>query len=300
MTEETNETLTNTEETTTTTQETDTTEETTTPGGLTDGLTAPETKSGIPEGLDSELFDEETMTLKQPQVIERLNSLKEQVASYKKQANDMRKKLSKGVDSPDKIEDYKTGYKYDDKYSFLSDDAESLPSKHINGVLDTLNDFAFEHGLSLETAKDLKDLYLKYAEDVQIIDTRTPEEKERDRANFIHEQKAMLGDEADEIIKDNLKFFKEYAIFNEEEKKELLQAMDKSAAWNSIGYKIRKLFGQSTSADIPVRGVMLNGLADDHTLAKEYYDSATSDSRRWEILQQRANAGRTSKLPMPD
>lgn len=277
------------------------TEETQTPttGGLTEGLSEQETKSGIPEGLDAELFDEETMTLKQPEVIERLKSLNEQVSSYKKQANDMRKKLSKGVDSPDKVEDYQTGYKFDDKYQFLTEDEDSTPSKHINGVLDTLNNFAFEHGLSLETAKDLKDLYLKYAEDVQIIDTRTAEEKERDRVAFIQEQKKMLGEDADEIIKDNLKFFKEYAIFNEEEKKELLNAMDKSAAWNSIGYKIRKLFGQSTSADIPVRGVMLNGLADDYTLAKEYYDSNTTDSRRLEILQQRVNAGRTSKLPMP-
>lgn len=276
-------------------QETQTTE-----GGLTEGLTETQTTNAdIPEGFDEEIFDAETRTLKESAVQERLKSLNEQVESYKKQANDMRRKLSKGVDAPDKIEDYDTGYKFDERYEFLEGD-ESNNATHVKDVLKALNDFAFNHGLSVETTKDLKDMYLKYAEEVQIIDGRTDEEKEEARVNFINEQKKLLGDGADTIIKENLKFFKEYGFFNDDEKKALLGAMDKSAVWNSIGYKMRKLFGQNSSADIPIRHGVISGLADDVTLAREYYNDATSDARRMEILQQRIDAGRQGRLPMPE
>lgn len=276
------------------------TQEIETEGGLTEGLTETQTPNAdIPEGLDAEIFDAETRTFKEAAVVDRLKHLNEQVESFKKQASDMRRKLSKGVDAPEKVEDYDTSFKFDERYEFVKDD-ESNAGKHVKEVMKSLDDFAFEHGLSVETAKDLKNMYLKYAEEVSIIDGRSDEEKEQARAEFINEQKKMLGDGADTIIKENLKFFKEYGFFNDDEKKALLGAMDKSAVWNSIGLKFRKLFGQSTSADIPVRGFAVSGLADDKALAREYYDNATSDQRRLEILQQRIDAGRTGGLPMPE
>ena len=285
-------------ENTTETSEEQTQVETT--GGLTEGLEQKETTNAdIPEGLDAEIFDAETRTFKESAVAERLKHLNEQVESYKKQATDMRRKLSKGVDAPAKVEDYDTNYKFEDRYEFLTGD-ESNNATHVKDVLKSLDNFAFDHGLSVETAKDLKNMYLQYAEEVSIIDGRSDEEKEQARAEFITEQKKLLGDQADTIIKENLKFFKEYGFFNDDEKKALLGAMDKSAVWNSIGLKFRKLFGQNTSADIPVRGVVVSGLADDRTLAREYYDNATTDSRRMEILQQRIDAGRSGGLPMPE
>lgn len=271
-----------------------------TTGGLTEGLTEEKTPNAdIPEGFDAEIFDAETRTLKEAAVADRLKHLNEQVENYKKQATDMRRKLSKGVDAPETIDAYESGYKPEERYEFLdTDDSEN--ATHVKEVMKSLDQFAFDHGLSVETAKDLKNMYLKYAEDVQIIDGRSDEEKEQSRIAFINEQKKMLGDGADTIIKENLKFFKEYGFFNDDEKKELLSAMDKSAVWNSIGYKMRKLFGQNSSADIPVRGVAVSGLADDVTLAREYNDPKTTDARRWEIIQQRVDAGRQGGLPMPD
>lgn len=278
------------------TQETDAETE----GGLTEGLTEPtSTNAEIPEGLDAEIFDAKTRTFKESAVVDRLKHLNEQVESYKKQATDMRRKLSKGVDAPNSVEEYSTAYKPEERYVFLEGD-ESNNATHVKEVLKSLDSFAFEHGLSVETAKDLKNMYLEYAENVQIIDGRSDEEKEQARADFISEQKKLLGDDADTIIKENLKFFKEYGFFNDDEKKVLLSAMDKSAVWNGIGLKFRKLFGQNTSADIPVRGVAVSGLADDKALAREYYDNATTDSRRWEIIQQRTDAGRSGGLPMPE
>lgn len=254
----------------------------------------------IPEGLDADIFDAETRTLKESAVVERLKQNTTEIERWKKQANDMRRKLSKGVDAPEDVKEYAEKFVADEKYDFIVGETESNEGKHVNQVLGMLDDFAFEHGLSVETAKDLKNMYLRYSEDVKIIDTRTEEQKAEDKAKYILEQKSILGDNAEKIISDNVKFFKEYGFFNEDEKRQLLSAMDESAVWNSIGHKIRTLFGQNPSNDIPVRGVNVSGLADDMTLAKEYYNPSTSDTRRMQILQARVDAGRSGGLPMPD
>lgn len=254
----------------------------------------------IPEGLDSDIFDAETRTLKESAVVERLKQNQEDINRWKKQANDMRRKLSKGVDAPEDVKEYAEQFVPEERYEFIIGETETDAGKHVNQVLEILDGFAFEHGLSIETAKDLKNLYLRYTEDVKITDARTEEQKAEEKAGFILEQKKLLGENAEKIISDNVKFFKEYGFFNDSEKKELLSAMDKSAVWNSIGHKIRTLFGQNPSNDIPVRGVNVSGLADDATLAKEYYSTSTSDTRRMQILQARIDAGRSGGLPMPD
>lgn len=262
--------------------------------------TKPEENATIPEGLDEEIFDVETRTLKESAVVERLKKDTEEIGRWKKQANDMRRKLSKGVDAPEDVKEYAEKYIPEERYEFALDDNETEVGKHIHGVLDSLDKFAFEHGMSVETAKDLKNMYLKYAEDVQIIDGRSEEEKEQARAEYIAEQKKLLGDNANEILKENARFARDYGLWSEDEKKWLLSEMDKSAVANSFMNKVRKLFGQNTSEDIPVRGVSVSGLADDKTLAKEYYADGTTDARRMQILQMRIDAGRTGGLPMPE
>jgi len=253
----------------------------------------------IPEGLDEEIFDTETRTLKEAAVVERLKQKEEDIAKWKKQANDMRRKLAKGVEAPEKMEAYAENYVPEERYEFIMDDNETTEGKHIHEVLGTLDKFAFDHGLSVETAKDLKNLYMKYAEDVQIIDGRSEEEKAEAKAKYIAEQKKLLGDDADQILKANRKFTEDYGLWSDEERKYLLKEMDKSAVANSVWQKVRKLFGQNASDDIPVRGVSVSGLPDDRTLADEYYNDNTSDARRLEILQLRIDAGRTGGLPSP-
>lgn len=254
----------------------------------------------IPEGLDEEIFDVETRTLKESAVVERLKKNTEEIGRWKKQANDMRRKLSKGVEAPEDVKEYAEKYIPDERYEFALEDNESQEGKHIHGVLEELDKFAFEHGMSVETAKDLKNMYLKYAEDVQIIDGRSEEEKEQAKAEYIAEQKKLLGDNANDIIKQNARFARDYGLWSEDEKNWLLSEMNKSAVANSFVNKVRKLFGQNTSEDIPVRGVAVSGLADDKTLAKEYYADGTTDARKMQILQMRIDAGRTGGLPMPE
>ena len=259
----------------------------------------PEDNAPIPEGLDDEIFDAETRTLKEDKVVERLKQNTADIEKWKKQANDMRRKLSKGVDAPDKVEDYAENYVPEERYEFVMEDNDTDVGKHIHEVLGKLDDFAFKHGMSVETAKDLKNLYMQYAEDVQIIDARSEEEKAKAREEYIAEQRKMLGDDADNILKDNKKFAEDYGLWSDDERKYILSEMNKSAVANSVYGKIRKLFGQNPSDDIPVRGVSVSGLADDRTLADEYYKPETTDQRRMEILQQRIDAGRSGGLPSP-
>lgn len=253
----------------------------------------------IPEGLDADIFDAETRTLKESAVVERLKQNQADIEKWKKQANDMRRKLSKGVEAPDKIEAYAENYVPEERYDFVMDDNETDVGKHIHGVLAQIDEFAFNHGMSVETTKDLKNLYMKYAEDVQIIDARSDEEKAESRKVYLDEQRKLLGENAETILKENKKFAEDYGLWTDDERKYILGEMNKTAVANTIWSKVRKLFGQSASDDIPVRGVSVSGLADDRTLADEYYNPATSDARRMEILQLRRDAGRTSSLPMP-
>lgn len=265
---------------------------------LTTGLEVEEKEvSSVPEGIEKDLYDEESRSLKIDAVKEALKKRDADIENYKKQATDMRRKLSKGVEAPKDIKEYSEKYVPNEKYSPFVEDKESEVGKHINSVMGVLDDFAFNHGLSVDTAKDFKDLVLGYMEDVQIIDSRTPEDKAKANAKFLKEQREVLGDDADEIIRENLSFFKNYNVFNEDEKKLLIGSFASNAAWNSIGMKIRKLFGGNSTSDIPVNGVAINGLSDDVTLAKEYNNSNTSTQRRMQILQQRIDAGRKGKLP---
>lgn len=259
----------------------------------------PKANADIPEGLDDEIFDAETRTLKEDKVVERLKQNTADIEKWKKQANDMRRKLSKGVDAPDKVEAYAENYVPEERYDFVMEDNETDVGKHIHEVLGKLDEFAYKHGMSVETAKDLKNLYMEYAENVQIIDCRSEEEKAAAKEKYLAEQRKMLGDNADTILKENKKFAEDYGLWSDDERKYILSEMNKSAVANSVYGKVRKLFGQNPSDDIPVRGVSVSGLADDRTLADEYYNPSTSDERRMEILQLRIDAGRQGGLPSP-
>ena len=251
----------------------------------------------IPEGLDADIFDTETRTLKESAVIERLKQNQTDIERYKKQANDMRRKLGKGRDIPEKLEEYAEGYMPEERYEQLFED-EGHIGDYIRNRMSSIEEIAYEHGLTKTQTNAFKDAFLRELELLKAIDCRTVEEKERDRINYIQEQKGFLGDNADNIINENKKFYTEYGFFSNLEKEYIQGEIKKSGAANSVYMKFRRLFGENTSHDIPTRGVAVSGLADDETLAREYYDNKTSDTRRMQILQQRIDAGRSGGLPL--
>ena len=265
-------------------------------GDMTDGIVENnEGKDVIPEGFDADIFDTETMTLKQDKVAERLKSLKEESEKYKKQAVDMRRKLSKGVDTPATKEEYAEGYALDSKYDEALADKDSPVSKYVDASLKNFDNIAMENGFTLQQANIVKDLFMKVMEEVSIIDTRSDEVKEAERAKFIEQQRKLLGDDADKIIRQNADWVANYNFFDKGEKQVLSDMIKGSATGNMIVAKIRKLFGQN-EIEIPAT-VSADGLADDVTLAKEYNRPDTTPQRRQEIIKQRIAAGRTGNLP---
>ena len=252
-----------------------------------DNTEAPETPE-IPEGFDEELYDVETQSLRMDKVKERFDSNAKEIENYKKQALDMRRKLSKGVDVPDSVEKYE--YTPDAKYDKYVLNEESIEGQHIKGVMDVLSKFCLDHGLPIETSKDLKTLALGYMEDVHILDTRSDEEIAKSKAEYMKEQRKILGDNADEIIKDNVNFYKSYGFFDKAEREYIMSQLGKSGQANKVYNKFMRLFNSTSSSDIPQTS---NADADAEQLKNEYYSDKTSDKRREQIIRIAAENGWT-------
>ena len=260
-----------------------------------ENMTMEQMSQQVPQGIDEALWDKEKGSLNQDAVLERLSAKDKEIENYKKQALDMRRKISKGIETPESAEKYAELYTADEKYDTILNDKESNAGKYINQSMANIDKLAFDNGMTKEQANAVKNAFLQVMEEVSIIDTRTDEQKATDKAQYIKEQKAMLGDKAEEIIKDNVEFCQNYGVFDNEEKKFLLESVGKSAVANKVVAKIRELFGEKVSS---IPSVSADNLPSDIELAKEYNNPATTDARRMEIIQQRINAGRTDMLPV--
>lgn len=257
---------------------------------LTDGMIeteeTPEVETpSIPEGFDDTLYDVETQSLKLDAVRDKFTAKDKEIENYKKQALDLRRKLSKGVETPDSIEKYE--YTPDAKYDPYVMDENSLEGKHIKETMDDLSKFALDNGLSLEASKNLKSLALQYMEKVHILDTRTDEERKEDRKQYLEEQRKILGDDAEKIIKENVDFYSSRGPFTPEERDFLKSAISESGIANNILRKMREFMNTGMTTDIPTTSYS----SDIEALRREYLDEKTSDSRKIQILQQAAKEG---------
>lgn len=240
----------------------------------------------IPEGFDEELYDVEAKSLRMDKVKERFDSNAKEIENYKKQALDLRRKLSKGVEVPDSVDKYE--FTPDAKYDKYVLNEESLEGRHISEVMDVLSKFSLDNGLSLEASRNLKNLALGYMEEVHILDTRAEEEIAKDKAKHIESQRKILGDNAAEIIKENVDFYKSYGFFDKDEREYIMSQLGQSGQANKIFNKFKRLFNTTSSIDIPQSS---NTDASVEQLKNEYNDPKTSDRRREQIIKQAANEG---------
>lgn len=240
----------------------------------------------IPEGFDESLYDVETQSLKLDAVRDKFTAKDKEIESYKKQALDLRRKLSKGVETPDSIEKYE--YTPDAKYDAYVLNDDSAEGKHIKETLDNLSKFALDNGLSLEASKNLKTMALEYMEKVHILDTRSDEEKKAERKTYLEEQRKILGDDAEKIIKENVDFYSSRGPFTADERKFLKNAIGESAIANNILRKMREFMNTGMTYDIPATS---DFNTDIESLRKEYLDEKTSDKRREQILYKAAEEG---------
>lgn len=240
----------------------------------------------IPEGFDENTYDVETKSLRMDKVKERFENDAKEIENYKKQALDMRRKLSKGVEVPDSVEKYE--FTPDAKYDKYTLNEESLEGQHINQVMGTLSQFCLDNGLSLETSKKLKELALNYMEEVHILDTRSEEEVKKAKSAELEKQRKILGDNAADIIKENVEFYKAYGFFDKDEREYIMSQLGVSGQANKIYNKFMHLFNTTSSMDIPQTS---NVDASIEALKNEYYDEKTSDKRREQIIRKAAEEG---------
>ena len=250
-----------------------------------ENIDAPETPV-IPEGFDEEIYDVETQSLRMDKVKERFDSNAKEIENYKKQALDMRRKLSKGVEVPDSVEKYE--YTPDARYDKYVLNEESAEGQHINQVMNMLSKFCLDNGLSIEASRNLKTLALGYMEDVHILDTRSDEEIAKSKSAEIEKQRKILGDNAAEIIKENVDFYKSYGFFDKEEREYIMGELGRSGQANKIFNKFMRLFNTTSSVDIPQTS---NVDASVEQLKNEYYNDKTSDRRREQIIRIAAEQG---------
>lgn len=249
----------------------------------------------MPTGFDTKFFNPETREIDQKALSDFLTTEKAEKESFKKQALDMRRKLSKGVEIPKDINAYDEGFKLEERFNNIPDD--STEGKWVKETTTALNKFAFDNGLTKEQANAMKKAFFEEMELLDVLHTDTPAQKaEKEKQRLLNEF-AALGDEAETIIKENVNFLQTYGVFNDAEKGLLLKLCNHGATGNTMVAKIRKLFGQNSMAEIPSPKVV-TGLADDVTLAREYNLPETTKERRMQIIQDRINAGRNTPLPV--
>ncbi len=258
-----------------------------------DGADTPEFTP--PEGMEAELYEDGNLSANK--VKERIASLKSEVETAKTNENNMRKKLSTKGTVPDKLEDYGE-YTPNEEYKEFYENEDYKESLEAN--LKAIDKLAFENGMTKDQCKAVKDAFNQLivenglVEDKATIDARNQE--------YVKTEMAKLGSNAVEVITRNVEFVKNDNRFNENEKEFLLDMMDSGGAIAvNIVNKMRLGHGGEFAGDniIPATSAS-GGIPSDTELAREYYNSSTSSSRRAEIIKQRIEAGRTGKLPQPD
>jgi hypothetical protein len=251
-----------------------------------------------PEGFDEKTYDLATKSVKTEGIAEREADLKKEMENYKKQAQDMRKIISKGK-AKETADEYADGYVpqegYEDFYNF-----EDGANPEVKAGFDKVTKMSTEQALNTEQHRAVTDLMNELMTDVGALDTRTPEQREIQQKDWLREENKKLSDdpvEAVRIINQTVEWVDGMNVFSDSEKETLGKVMDSGAEGVAIVNKFRTMFG-GQGKDIPTVEVSGSGLSSDLSLATEYNKPETSQARRIEIMTQRRESGRVGGLPI--
>lgn len=245
-----------------------------------------------PEGFDTETYDLTTKTIKADKVKERFDLSKKEIEKLNKQVLDFRKVISKGK-APEDIKNYEASHKPDSKFEkYYTSDEKTKET------INSFNEIAKNTGLNLDQHKAVLDFFNNTMVNLKVFDIRTETELKLQQEDWIKSEKAKLGKDADSIIKDSLEFTNNFGMFNEEQKESLKNLMSSGAVGVSIINTIKNIIQGSNGQKVKIpMDVKVGDIADDYTLASEYYNSNTTEARRKQIMQDRIKAGRTGFLP---
>jgi hypothetical protein len=251
-----------------------------------------------PEGFDEKTYDLATKSVKTEGIAEREADLKKEMENYKKQAQDMRKIISKGK-AKETADEYADAYVpqegYEDFYNF-----EDGANPEVKAGFDKVTKMSTEQALNTEQHRAVTDLMNELMTDVGALDTRTPEQREIQQKDWLREENKKLSEdpvEAVRIINQTVEWVDGMNIFSDSEKETLGKVMDSGAEGVAIVNKFRQMFG-GNGKDIPTIEVSGSGLSSDLSLATEYNKPDTTQARRIQIMEERRAAGRQGKLPL--
>lgn len=232
-----------------------------------------------PEGLaNKDLWDAEKGQLKTDLVLEELNR-------QTKRAEDLRQKLSKGLQVPEKAEGY-----------------DFKPAEGLDTVIDTkaeifgdIKGLALKNNMTNEQLNGFINGYMQLMLDKGLIQKPLSEEDQKvANQKYIEEQRAILGNNADTMIQSAASFIEsEYrkGIFNEKEMVALKEFANKSAVSIMVINKLREMAGGPV---IPVDNASVDGFPTDREIMEKWGNM--SESEKLKVLEQRIKLGRPTKF----
>ena len=247
------------------------------------GNTAAETTTATtieaPEGLSNkDLWDSEKGQLKTEMVLEELNR-------QTQRAEDLRKKLSKGVDLPKTVEEYNFTAREELK-DVIDADSE---------MFGNLKEIALKNGFSNEQLNGFINDYMALCVENGLVQKPlSAEEQKAAKEAYVAEQKKILGNNANEQIQQAVGFIESQykkGLFTEAEKKALLSLADKDAVGIMVVNKLREMSGQPT---VPMVNAVNDGLMSDREMLEKWV--SFSDSEKMNLLQKRMELGRPTKF----
>lgn len=254
-----------------------------------EGQTIPSNTAKAPEGqqqtfeapealANKDFWDSEKGQLKTDLVVEELNR-------QTKRADDLRQKLSKGLQVPENAEGY-----------------EFKAAEGLDIVIDTkaeifgdIKGLALKNNMTNEQLNGFINGYMQLMLDKGLIKKPMSEEEQKAaHQQYIAEQRSILGNKADTIIQSAVSFIESQyrkGIFNETEMKNLKAFADKSAVNVKIINKLREMAGGPV---IPVDNSTADGLPTDKEIMEKW--GTMSDSEKIKVLEQRQKLGRPVKI----
>lgn len=232
-----------------------------------------------PEALaNKDFWDSEKGQLKTDLVVEELNR-------QTKRADDLRQKLSKGLQVPENAEGY-----------------EFKAAEGLDSVIDTkaeifgdIKGLALKNNMTNEQLNGFINGYMQLMLDKGLLKKPMSEEEQKAaHQQYIAEQKDILGNKADTMIQSAVSFIEsEYrkGIFDEKEMSALKEFANKSAVNIKVINKLREMAGGPV---IPVDNASVEGLPNDREIMEKWGNM--SESEKIKVLEQRIKLGRPTKF----
>lgn len=246
----------------------------------------PETETiennGYPEGFSANTYNLETSEYKTEAIAAQLKTLTESGENFKKQAQDLRKVVSKGK-APEDVADY-DNYKPDSKYDKYYDFSEES-NPDVKTAVDNLNELSKNLGLNVEQNSKMRDYMNETMEAAGVFNSKSAEEVSTEHDNWLKAQRSALGDNPEHSIETAKSFIENNPLFNEEQKDLFISLSNEKGAVFIKAMEVLSDRLNNTRGVVPTPNMVESaGRADLVTLAQEYNNPSTSGARRIEIV----------------